>query len=143
MCFTIINQLGAVSNSLKNAKLSTWSMLINTLLTKPKACKASELINLPFLLVWTYRYWDQTLSFNIIAQVSHYELLEAAFDEELTSRIKEIANLSDEIVTLKTTLEETINNSKGKVQRTDSSIEFELLHASTKQVREGSKYKIK
>jgi len=60
-------------------------------------------------------------------------LLEAAFDEELTSRIKEIANLSDEIVTLKTTLEETINNSKGKVQRTDSSIEFELLHASTKQ----------
>ena len=118
-------------------------MLINTLLTKPKACKASELINLPFLLVWTYRYWNQTLSFNIIAQVSHYELLEAAFDEELTSRIKEIANLSDEIVTLKTTLEETINNSKGKVQRTDSSIEFELLHASTKQVREGSKYKIK
>ena len=70
-------------------------------------------------------------------QVSHYELLEAAFDEELTSRIKEIANLSDEIVTLKSTLEETINNTKRKVQRTDSSIEFELLHASTKQVREG------
>ena len=67
-------------------------------------------------------------------KVSHYELLEAAFDEELTSRIQEIANLSEEIVTLKATLEETISNSKQKVVRTDSSIEFELLDDSTRQV---------
>ena len=67
-------------------------------------------------------------------QVAHYELLEAAFDEELSHRIEEIANLSDEIVTLKTTLEETISNSKQKFQRTDSSLEFELLHDGTKQV---------
>ena len=61
-------------------------------------------------------------------------MLEAAFDEELTHRIEEIANLSDEIVSLKTTLEETISNSKQKIQRTDSSLEFELLRDSTKQV---------
>ena len=67
-------------------------------------------------------------------QVAHYELLEAAFDEELSHRIEEIANLSDEIVTLKTTLEETISNSKQKFQCTDSSLEFELLHDGTKQV---------
>jgi len=66
-------------------------------------------------------------------KVAHYELLEAAFDEELTHRIEEIANLSDEIVSLKTTLEETISNSKHKIQRTDSSLEFELLRDSTKQ----------
>ena len=67
-------------------------------------------------------------------QVAHYELLEAAFDEELSHRIEEIANLSDEIVILKRTLEETISNSKQKFQRTDSSLEFELLHDGTKQV---------
>ena len=67
-------------------------------------------------------------------QVAHYELLEAAFDEELSHRIEEIANLSDEIVTLKTSLEETISNAKQKFQRTDSSLEFELLHDGTKQV---------
>ena len=67
-------------------------------------------------------------------QVAHYELLEAAFDEELSDRIEEIANLSDEIVTLKIALEETISNSKQKFLRTDSSLEFELLHDGSKQV---------
>ena len=61
-------------------------------------------------------------------------MLEAAFDEELSQRIDEIANLSNEIVTLKSTLEETMKSSKRKVQRTDSSIEFELLQSATKQV---------
>ena len=61
-------------------------------------------------------------------------MLEAAFDEELTNRIEEIATLSDEIVTLKATLEETLLNSKQKLQRADSSIEFDLLHAGVKQV---------
>ena len=63
-------------------------------------------------------------------------MLEAAFDEELSQRIDEIANLSNEIVTLKSTLEETMKSSKCKVQRTDSSIEFELLQSATKQVED-------
>ena len=63
-------------------------------------------------------------------------MLEAAFDEELSQRIDEIANLSNEIVTLKSALEETMKSTKRKVQRTDSSIEFELLQSATKQVED-------
>jgi len=66
------------------------------------------------------------------SKVVHYELLEAAFDEELTNRIKEIEILSEEIVNLKNTLEETLN-SKKILTRADSSIEFEILHAGVKQ----------
>ena len=69
-----------------------------------------------------------------LMQVVHYELLEAAFDEELTNRIKEIEILSEEIVNLKNTLEETLN-SKKILTRADSSIEFEILHAGVKQVQ--------
>ena len=54
--------------------------------------------------------------------------MEAAYTDELSNRIDEINNLSDEVVALKSTIDELlINSNKPKLGRQDSSLEFEAL----------------
>ena len=61
-------------------------------------------------------------------RLSRAELVEVAYNEELTQRIDEISNLSAEIDVLKTTIEELlVTGSKNKLKRTDSSLEFQIL----------------
>ena len=61
-------------------------------------------------------------------QLKHSELVEAAYNEELSNRIDEITKLSNEVVALKGTIDELLlNNSKTKFGRQDSSLEFEAL----------------
>ena len=65
---------------------------------------------------------------NIFFQLYHSELVEVAYTEELSNRIDEITNLSNEVVTLKSTIDELLlNSNQAKLGRQDSSLEFEAL----------------
>ena len=65
---------------------------------------------------------------NIFFQLYHSELVEVAYTEELSNRIDEINNLSNEVVTLKSTIDELLlNSNQAKLGRQDSSLEFEAL----------------
>ena len=58
--------------------------------------------------------------------------MEAAYTDELSNRIDEINNLSDEVVALKSTIDELlINSNKPKLGRQDSSLEFEFSDPTT------------
>ena len=60
--------------------------------------------------------------------MSNSELIEAAYNEELSNRNDDIIKLSNEIVSLKKTIDELLtNSSKNKLGRQDSSLEFEAL----------------
>ena len=60
--------------------------------------------------------------------MSNSELIEAAYNEELSNRNDDIIKLSNEIVSLKETIDELLtNSSKNKLGRQDSSLEFEAL----------------
>lgn len=61
-------------------------------------------------------------------KVKHFELVEAAYDEELSARIDENSRLSQEVSSLKSTIDELLlNKGKDKIRRQDSSLEFEAL----------------
>ena len=62
-------------------------------------------------------------------QLKHSELVEAAYNEELSNRIDEITKLSNEVVALKGTIDELLlNNSKAKFGRQlDSSLDILTL----------------
>ena len=65
---------------------------------------------------------------NIFFQLYRSELVEVAYTEELSNRIDEINNLSNEVVTLKSTIDELLlNSNQAKLGRQDSSLEFEAL----------------
>ena len=67
--------------------------------------------------------------------MSNSELIEAAYNEELSNRNDDIIKLSNEIVSLKKTIDELLtNSSKNKLGRQDSSLEFEAL----KDINKGS-----
>ena len=54
--------------------------------------------------------------------------MEVAYTEELSNRIDEINKLSNEVVTLKSTIDELLlNSNQAKLGRQDSSLEFEAL----------------
>ena len=54
--------------------------------------------------------------------------MEVAYNEELSNRIDEISELSEEIIALKSTIEEILATSNSnKLRKTDSSLEFEIL----------------
>lgn len=60
--------------------------------------------------------------------MKHFELVEAAYDEELSARIDENSRLSQEVSSLKSTIDELLlNKGKDKIRRQDSSLEFEAL----------------
>jgi len=68
-------------------------------------------------------------------KLSNSELIEAAYNEELSNRNDDIIKLSNEIVSLKETIDELLtNSSKNKLGRQDSSLEFEAL----KDINKGS-----
>ena len=61
-------------------------------------------------------------------QLHHSELVEVAYTEELSNRIDEINKLSNEVLTLKSTIDELLlNSNQAKLGRQDSSLEFEAL----------------
>ena len=65
---------------------------------------------------------------NFSFQLHHSELVEVAYTEELSNRIDEINKLSNEVVTLKSTIDELLlNSNQAKLGRQDSSLEFEAL----------------
>ena len=67
--------------------------------------------------------------------MNNCELIEAAYNEELSNRNDDIIKLSNEIVTLKETIDELLTNrTKNKLGRQDSSLEFEAL----KEINKGS-----
>ena len=67
--------------------------------------------------------------------MSNSELIEAAYNEELSNRNDDIIKLSNEIVSLKETIDELLtSSSKNKLGRQDSSLEIEAL----KDINKGS-----
>ena len=62
------------------------------------------------------------------SQIHHFELVEVAYNEELSNRIDEIKKLSSEVISLRSTIDELLlSNNKNRLGRQDSSLEFEAL----------------
>ena len=75
-------------------------------------------------------------------KVKHFELVEAAYDEELSARIDENSRLSQEVSSLKSTIDELLlNKGKDKIRRQDSSLEFEALKGITEAAEESEDIK--
>ena len=79
--------------------------------------------------------------FSLKERVKHFELVEAAYDEELSTKIDENNKLSTEVNTLKGTIDELLQDkNKERLGRQDSSLEFEslknILKSSTSQLEE-------
>ena len=62
------------------------------------------------------------------SQIHNFELVEVAYNEELSNRIDEIKKLSSEVISLRSTIDELLlSNNKNRLGRQDSSLEFEAL----------------